>query len=146
MGFKLSDLNPFKAGAKAVTEVAGDVADIVERWAPGDESKNKMRLDIEAAVQKGVAEARAYDPRSTGGGWIGEFINVFIDAVNRAIRPAVAIMLIGGVFGFWNLQTQTVDPIVLHWGEAVVIFYFGARSLVKDLPQMIEALRAAMKK
>lgn len=127
--------------ADAAVKTASGVADIVERWAPSEAAKSEMQAQLNAVVQQNVASARSYDPRTLGGGWVGEIINLLVDAASRIIRPGVTILLIGGVFGWWPVQTQTIDPIVLHWAEATIIFWFGARTLFKDLPSLLKYIK-----
>lgn len=127
--------------ADGVVKTAAGVADIVERWAPSEAAKAEMNAAIQKVVQDNVASARAYDPRTLGGGWVGEMVNLLVDAASRLIRPGVTILLIGGVFGWWPVETQTIDPIVMHWAEATIIFWFGARTLFKDLPSLVKTLK-----
>jgi hypothetical protein len=136
-----SKANPGKIVADVVVDTAKGVADIVERWAPSDAAKHQMYLDVQKVVQDGAASARQYDPRTTGGGIVGELINIVVDAIARMIRPGVTILLIGGVFGWWSVATQTLDPVVLGWGEAVIVYWFGARTLFKDIPSLIKAIQ-----
>jgi len=130
-----------KSVAEGVTDVAEKAADIVERWKPGDEKKTAMFIDVQAALTAATNAARAYDPRSEGGGIFGQIVNVIVDAVSRAVRPGVTIMLLGGIFGWWTLDVSTQSPIVLGWGETVIVFWFGGRVLFKDLPSLIAFLR-----
>lgn len=135
-----------KDAADAVMEVAERGADIVERWKPSDKAKHEMAREDLADQRTGTQEARSYDPRTeakTGGllGSISEMVNVLVDATNRMIRPGVAVLLIGGTFGLWDLKVETVDPVVLGWTEAVVGFYFGVRTVVYDIPKLLKALK-----
>jgi len=129
-----------KAAADAVVDTANGVSDIVERWAPSDAKKHEMYMDVQKAVSESVAAARQYDPRTNSTHPVSEFINVIVDASTRMIRPGVTILLIGGVFGWWPVETHTVDPVVLGWGEVVIGFWFGVRTLTKDIPSLIKML------
>lgn len=131
--------------ADAVVKTANGVADIVERWAPSDAAKHQMYMDVNKLVQEGAADARKYDPRSTGQTIFTEIFNVIVDGISRLIRPGVTILLVGAVFGWWDVKTSTLDPIVLGWGEAVIAFWFGARTLFKDIPSLIKAIKEARK-
>lgn len=135
----------FGIGAKEVADAAvgtaSGISDIVERWAPSERAKAEMASQLNAVIQQNVASARSYDPRTLGGGWVGEMINLIVDAASRTIRPGVTILLIGGVFGWWPVETQTMDPIVMGWAEATIIFWFGARTLFKDLPSLVKTLK-----
>jgi hypothetical protein len=139
-------VDPAGGVANAVAGTAERVADIVERWKPSDEKRHQMYMEVNRLVQEAQKEARGYDPRSTGGGMFGEITNILVDSVSRLIRPGVTILLVGGVFGWWGIHTSTLDPIVLGWGEAVIGFWFGARVLFKDIPQLILAVKASRQK
>lgn len=130
-----------KDAADVVMDVAERGADIVERWKPSDKAKHEMQQEDLAADAKYTQEARVYDPRTNGLTAVSEWINVGVDALNRLIRPGVAIILIGGTFGMWDLAVTTTDPVVLGWTEAVVGFYFGVRTVVHDLPKFIKAIK-----
>jgi hypothetical protein len=136
-----SKANPGKLVADAVVETANGVANIVERWAPSDQAKHQMNMDVTKLVTDSIAAARAYDPRTTGTGKFSEIVNVSVDAVARMIRPGVTILIIGGVFGWWPLETENVNPVVLSWGEIVVGFWFGYRTVIKDVPALLASLK-----
>lgn len=130
-----------KGAAGAVVDVANGVSDIVERWAPSADKKHEMYLEINKAVQDAAASARTYNPVSTGTSRFSEITNVLVDAASRMIRPLVTVLLIGAVFGWWPVATRTVDPIVLSWGEAVMAFWFGARTVFKDIPELLKSIK-----
>lgn len=130
-----------KDAADAVIETAEGVADIVERWKPSEKAKHDMHSAEMEQRAKFTEQARAYDPRSEAQDKVSSWINVGVDALNRLIRPAVAILLVGATFGVWDLRVTTADPIVLGWTELVVGFYFGVRALTQDLPSMLKALK-----
>lgn len=127
--------------AGAVLESANGVADIVERWAPSDEKKHEMYMQIQQVVQDGAAAARAYDPRTVGQTPFVVAFNAVVDGISRLIRPGVTILLIGAVFGWWPMATETIDPVILGWSEAVMVFWFGARTLFKDIPTLVNAIK-----
>jgi hypothetical protein len=129
--------------AGAVVKTAEGVANIVERWSPSEAAKHEMALAINQVVQDGAAAARAYDPRSGGPSLFMEITNGLVDALSRLIRPLVTILLVGGVFGWWPIRVENLDPVVLGWGEGVMIFWFGQRALFKDVPSLIAAIKKA---
>lgn len=126
--------------AGAVVDTAKGVADIVERWAPSDAAKHEMKQQVDKLLMDSAAGARAYDPRSTGASFYAEFVNVTIDGLTRLIRPGMTILIVGAVFGWWHIETQTLDPVVLGWAEAIGAFWFGMRSITRDIPQLIKML------
>lgn len=129
-----------KAAADAVVDTAKGVSDIVERWAPSDKAKHEMEQQVNELLAKSTAAARTYDPRTTGTSFYSEFINTTIDGLTRLIRPGMTLLIIGAVFGWWHVETQTLDPIVLAWAEGIGAFWFGMRSITRDIPSLIKVL------
>lgn len=128
--------------AESAVKTAEGVADIVERWKPSEAARHAMTMDLHRLVNESLANARSYDPRSTGGGLIGEIINVLVDALSRLIRPGVTIVLVGGVFGWWELPPPaSIDPMYMEWTYTVVAFWFGSRTIFKDIPTLIRHIR-----
>lgn len=69
-------------------------------------------------------------------------VNVLVDAVNRAIRPWITIELCLRWFGYKEFPNiQGIDPIWVTGTWVVLTFWFGGRTLVKDIPSMVKALR-----
>lgn len=136
--------NPLKAIANFVTGGAGDTlkagAEIVEKWFPGAEKKHEIALDIDNAIAQSHADARSHDAKI---GAVTGWFNNFVNGINRLVRPAVTVGLVGGVAGFWELpSTGDVDPVILAYTEIVLIFWFGGRALFKDLPSVIKYVRS----
>lgn len=131
-----------KEAAEGVGKIVDKAADTVERFKGSERQDHQFARDNLGDQTKATADARTYDPRTTGQNVVSEWINVVVDALNRLIRPAVAILLLGGTFGMWNLAVTTSDPIVLGWTEAVVGFYFGVRAITQDLPRLLAALKS----
>lgn len=131
-----------KDAAETVVKTAEGVADIVERWKPSEKAKHDMREETLGNEAKYTADARTYEPKTTGSDTVSTWVNVFVDALNRLIRPAVAILLVGATFGVWDLHVTTTDPVVLGWTEAVVGFYFGVRAVTQDIPRLLAAIKA----
>ena len=129
--------------AGAIVGTANGVADIVERWAPSDEKKVAMQIDIQNAVAKAVNDARAYDPRTVSTTAFGDIINVIVDAFCRLIRPVVTVLMVGGVFGWWDMTTKSLDPTVLNWGGLTIGYWFGMRTITQDIPGLIKAVKNA---
>jgi hypothetical protein len=128
----LKAIGKFFAGG--ATEAAGDVADIVERWKPGVTTKHQMEMDVASLVE----QARQHDTPVANGGLLGNIA----DGLNRLIRPVVTIYILGGLFGMFNPEfNQNIDPWFLAQGEKIIIFWFGGKVLLKDLPAAITYLR-----
>lgn len=135
-----------KDAAEAVIKTAEGAADIVERWKPSEQAKHNMSREDYADKTKATQEARAYDPRTTMQetrllGAIGNFINLLVDSANRMIRPGLAVTLMGGLFGWWEVKLNTSDPLLVELSIAVFGFYFGVRAITQDLPRLLRALK-----
>lgn len=129
-------LNPFtwftKSTVEAGAEAADKIADIVERWKPGETAKHEMVQDIQRLYMDSQASARAADAPLNSG---VPFIDGVVNLINRSIRPGVTVGIFGGLMGWWALPApETMDPIWFSYGETVLLFWFGGRALFKDLP------------
>ena len=139
MGFgtKLKDF--FLGGTSGlVTDMAGGISDIVERWKPGEAKKQEMEMEINEFLQKTYADARKHDqPMSSG----IPIIDGLVNGVNRLIRPWVTITVIGSLFGYWTLPPpESIDPQYWTITQIILGFWFGGRFLVKDIPQGIKSM------
>lgn len=124
----------------SVTKVIESGADIAERWFPGDEKKHEMAMEIDEAIAGGVAAARLYAPTTGTTTWVDSIAN----SLNRLVRPVTTFGFLGGLFGFWDLpQTGDVDPMVLYWIGGIFTFWFGMRTLVKDVPDLVKLMKEA---
>jgi hypothetical protein len=87
--------------------------------------------------QKDLQEARAAVAPSHE-----SYFDVFVDGVNRAIRPVVTLWLMGGFIGWWKLPSPgSVDPYWQTIFTIILTFWFGGRAILKDLPAAIKAIR-----
>ena len=136
----LSKLSGFFLGGTgdAVTKTAGGIADIIERWRPGEEKKHEMTQEINEFIHKTYEDARKHDqPMSSG----IPIIDGLVNGVNRLIRPWVTITVIGSLFGYWELPPpNSIDPQYWTITQIILGFWFGGRFLVKDIPQGIKSL------
>jgi hypothetical protein len=124
--------------AKIATDVAGGVADIVERWKPGEGKKQEMQMEVAEFLHKSIADARKHDQPMNSGIAI---IDALVNGVNRLIRPWVTITVIGSLFGYWELPApDTIDPQYWDITKIILAFWFGGRFLVKDIPQAIKSV------
>lgn len=118
-----------------VIDSASGIANIVERWKPGVTTRHEMEMD----VAKLVDGARTSDSPVVNGGFMGSIAN----GLNRLVRPVVTIYILGGLFGFFDVQfANDIDPWFLAQGEKIIIFWFGGKVLLKDLPAAIKYLRS----
>jgi hypothetical protein len=130
--------------AKVATDVAGGIADIVERWKPGEGKKQEMQMEVANFLEKSIADARQHDQPMNSGIAI---IDALVNGVNRMIRPWVTVTLLGSLFGlgetwpYFKLPPpDTIAP--QYWEMSIIVlgFWFGGRFLVKDIPQAIKSV------
>lgn len=130
--------------AKAATEVAGGIADIIERWKPGEGKNHEMDMEIATFLEKSIADARKHDAPMNSGIAI---IDALVNGINRLIRPWVTITLLGSLFGLgekWSYfrlpPPESIAP--QYWEMSIIVlgFWFGGRFLVKDIPQAIKSI------
>ena len=139
MGFgtKLKDF--FLGGtANAVGDMAGGIADIVERWKPGESKRHEMQQEVNEFIQRSYDSARKHDqPMNSGSPALDGIVN----GINRLIRPWVTITVIGSLFGYWTLPPpESIDPQYWTITQIILGFWFGGRFLVKDIPQAIKGM------
>lgn len=139
MGFGTKLREFFLGGtAKSVESTANGIADIVERWRPGEGKKHEMTMEINEFLHKTVADARAHDSPMNSGISI---VDALVNGVNRLIRPWVTITVIGSLFGYWELPPPaSIDPQYWTITQIILGFWFGGRFLVKDIPQAIKSV------
>ncbi len=125
--------------AKAGLGVANGIADIVERWKPGDAKNVEFVKELTTLVNDSYDSARKHDtPMQSGIRWLDGTVN----GVNRLIRPWVTITVIGSLFGYWDLPPpQNVAPEYWIMIQVILGFWFGGRLVTKDIPAALGYLR-----
>ena len=125
--------------AKVGLDVAGGIADIVERWNPSDSKNVQFTKELTALVNSSYDSARKHDtPMQSGIRWVDALVN----GVNRMIRPWVTITVIGALFGYWDLPPpQNVAPEYWVMIQVILGFWFGGRLVTKDIPAALGYLR-----
>jgi len=119
--------------AKAVTDSAGEVADIVERWNPGDEKKAQIEAELSAVINNATESARSMALASHN-----TWFDVLVDGIARLIRPTITIWVTGGMMGVWRLpDISLVPPFYQQVFWTILTFWFGGRALLKDLPKAV---------
>jgi len=139
MGFGTKLKQFFLGGtANAVTDMSNGIADIVERWKPGESKKHEMQQEVNEFIHKTYADARKHDQPMNSGIAI---VDALVNGVNRLIRPWVTITVIGSLFGYWELPPpESIDPQYWVITQIILGFWFGGRFLVKDIPQGIKSI------
>ncbi|HJX19104.1 MAG TPA: hypothetical protein VJ437_13055, partial [Acidiferrobacterales bacterium] len=65
--------------------------------------------------------------------------------LNRLVRPGVTVWIFGGISGAWSLpDTTKADPFWLSMFLVVMLFWFGGRLLLKDLPAGLARMALAV--
>lgn len=120
-------------------DAIGKVDNIIERYAPGIQGKHDMIQELVGVAEQSQQSARAHDQPMQSGFAI---LDGLVNGVNRLIRPGVTIGLIGGYMGWWELPPpDSVDPEIHSYLTLVLSFWFGSRTLTKDVPAAIKYLR-----
>lgn len=89
-----------------------------------------------------VKDARSFAAPGKPLGFIGQVV----DGANHAIRPWVTIELVRGLLGYRELpDISQIDPQFMTMIYIVLTFWFGGRTLLKDLPMAIAAIRQLRK-
>ncbi len=124
--------------ANIATEVAGGIADIVERWKPGEGKKQEMQMEVANFLEKSIADARKNDQPMNSG---LPLLDGTVNGINRLIRPWVTITVIGSLFGYWELPPpESIDQQYWTIAQILLSFWFGGRFLIKDIPQAIKSI------
>lgn len=89
-----------------------------------------------------VASARQFGAPGAGTGWFRSFA----DGINCLIRPGITIWLLLIVGGAVPAPAiEQLNPVYVEWFEKIMIFFFGARAAVYDLPRMIAGVKQALR-
>lgn len=134
--------------ADTVVETAKGVADIVERWAPSDAAKHAMQQDVQKLMNENVAAARAAAKPGEATNAFAQVLHSISEFTNHMMAPALSVFICCVLFGAIRVSTDSTDPLILTWGEAVGAYWLGARALARDIPtfiKMIVELRRAGK-
>ena len=124
--------------AKAVTDTANGIANIVERWKPGEGTKHDRVMEIQTYIEGSYKTRLAHDQPMNSGIPI---VDAIVNGVNRLIRPWVTITVIGSLFGYWELPPpNSIDPQYWTITQIILGFWFGGRFLVKDIPHGIRSI------
>jgi hypothetical protein len=136
----LSKVAGFFGGGVAST--AGAVADVVERFAPGETKKHEMGLEDAKVVEASIQGARAMDLKGHA-----TWFDVLVDGLNRMIRPFAFFSIFGAILGWWELPSpDSIDHRYWVIGMTMITFYFGQRAVMKDLPSALKNIRKALGK
>lgn len=125
--------------------VVEQVNDTVERWKPSPVKEHEMHVEKTAVEDKSQESARAYDPSTSKptGYLLLDTFNTIVDCANRLPRPAIAIWATLQLFGVIDPPTHLagLDPVILNIVWTVIGFYFGIRTISRDIPDLIRSIR-----
>ena len=121
-------------GGKSIVR---ETADIIDNYNPGEVTKHGMAIEDIKVGDASQAEARKYEPSTTGVDWF----NKFVDGLNRLPRPLFSFWAFGQLTGLLATPASlmNMNPIVLNIIWTIIGFYFGVRTISQDLPKAIEA-------
>lgn len=123
----------FFGGGKTVEKVT----EIADEAFHTDQEKAEDRAALVDVDQKDLASARAMQMAGHT-----SWLDIFVDAWSRVIRPGVTTYLIGGWIGWWAFPAPgSIDPFWQNVSILVLTFWFGGRALLKDLPDAIRKMR-----
>jgi len=141
LGFATGGVSTLVTGLFGSSEngkgLVGEVSGVVDQWLPSDATKHKQNIENMTAGDASQASARLMQAAPSHDSWL----DIFIDAANRSVRPFFTYWAIGVLCGWWNPQTEGIDPFVLNVIWTIVGFWFGGRMLFKDLPKAMTMYR-----
>jgi len=118
------------------------VVDVVERFIPSAASIEEDEQKDKAANAESQADARKMQFK-THESWL----DIIIDAWNRAIRPMITTGLIGIWFGWWQAPDLTgLNPFYIQMTMIVFTFWFGGRFVTKDIMPAVQKWQERKKK
>lgn len=120
---------------KSIAETA---VDTYERFNPSEVKVHEMSIeDLQAgdASQNNAREMEIPHHES--------WFDIFVDGVNRSVRPTMTVWAMGMLFGWWDTSNHWDDIPPMAWNIiwTIVTFWFGARVVFKDLPNAIKFWR-----
>jgi hypothetical protein len=138
MGWLVKGLTMLFGSSSNGKGVVGQVSDAVDRWSPSAQTQHENSIEDLQAGDASQASARSmvlvhHD----------SWFDIFIDGMNRSVRPVITFWVVGVLIGWWEApRTDTIDPIVLNIMWTVITFWFGSRVVFKDVPNAIAAFKA----
>lgn len=117
--------------------VAGQVIRSLDNAVLSKQEAAQMDTDYTTQAQR-AQSSPAGDHNS---GW-----DILIDVISRLPRPYITFWLVGGFSGWWSLPDPSgVHPFWLNVFYLVITFWFGGRTLFRDLPKAVSLMMRAWK-
>jgi len=114
--------------------IVTQVSDAVDRWIPSNETKHNQSIEDLKAGDESQKSAREMVLVSHD-----SWLDIFVDACNRLVRPGITLWVVGGLIGWWDLpRTGDIDPTMMNIIWTVITFWFGSRVMFKDLPNALK--------
>lgn len=114
--------------------IVNSIADVIDRFVPSAKTRQENNESDKKATAESQDDARAMKFKSHD-----SWFDIFVDGVNRLIRPVITIGVISIIFG-WVEQPDldNIHPVILEVTLIVISFWFGGRFVVKDLMPAID--------
>lgn len=119
--------------------LAETAVDTYERFNPSEVKQHEMSIEQLKAGDESQESARAMELK-----YHDSWFDIFIDGLNRSVRPFLTFWAIGMLMGWWDTSRHWAEIPEMAWNIiwTIVTFWFGARVLFKDLPGAIRSWRA----
>lgn len=117
-------------------------AETYERFNPGEVKQHEMAIE-----QQQAGDASQDSARSMSLVHHDSWFDIFIDGVNRSVRPFLTYWAIGMLMGWWDttVNWDKIPPMAWNIIWTIVTFWFGSRVIFKDIPLAVKAFQALRK-
>jgi hypothetical protein len=124
---------------KSIAETA---VDTYERFNPGEVKQHEMSIEQQQAGDASQDSARAMIFASHA-----SWFDIFIDGLNRSVRPFFTFWAIGMLMGWWDTTVHWDKIPEMAWNIiwTIVTFWFGSRVIFKDIPLAVKAWKVMNK-
>lgn len=144
LGFATGGVSTLVTGLFGSSEngkgVVNQVSNVVDQWMPSDATLHKQNIENMTAGDASQASARLMQVAPSHDSWF----DVFIDGLNRSVRPFFTYWAMGVLAGWWAApKIDDIDPFTLSVIWTIIGFWFGGRMLVKDLPKAMAMFKAS---
>ncbi len=114
--------------------IVNSISNIVDRFVPSAKTRQENSEQDKKAIAESQDNARSMEFKSHD-----SWFDIFVDGINRLIRPVITIGVISIIFG-WVEQPDlnNIHPVILEVALIVISFWFGGRFVVKDLMPAID--------
>ena len=123
------------SNGKSVAETA---VDTYERFNPSAVKQHEMSIDDLKAGDSSQEDARKMVLRGHD-----SWFDIFIDGINRSVRPFMTVWAIGMLMNWWDTTEHwnNIHPMAWNIIWTIVTFWFGSRVIFKDIPAAFAAYK-----